>query len=138
MNDLNISWSNRVMVDQRRLRQTPKPESSFKQVLRGGAQVLLSGAATATRVVGMPILSAAISRVNANVGQIDGSAPMLSGGLLNSGLSQQIGGDQVSDDMKLLALQDAIQQHDRQITLLSNVMKARHEAAKAAIGNIRA
>jgi len=42
-----------------------------------------------------------------------------------------------SEDLKLIALQSEIQRHDRQITLLSNMLKARHDTAKAAIGNIR-
>jgi hypothetical protein len=42
-----------------------------------------------------------------------------------------------SDAMELIALQQEIQEENRRYSTLSNVMKARHETAKNAIGNIR-
>jgi len=43
----------------------------------------------------------------------------------------------MSFSLQYLRLQSAIQQETREFTLLSNIMKARHEAAKNAINNIR-
>lgn len=42
-----------------------------------------------------------------------------------------------TSDLQLLALQQKIQSHNRQITLLSNVMKARHDTEKNTLRNIR-
>jgi hypothetical protein len=43
----------------------------------------------------------------------------------------------MSDELELLTLQSEIQRRNRQIALLSNVLKARHDTAKAAINNLR-
>lgn len=131
--------STTVTVDTRRLRQTSRPQSSFTQVLEGGANVLLSGAAVATRAVGLPMVSAAISRA-----RIGADAAITTGG--NASIGSAGGGlssvadlqkQRMDDDLKLLALQSRIQQHNRQVSLVSNVMKARHDTAKAAIANMR-
>lgn len=42
-----------------------------------------------------------------------------------------------SFSIQYLAIQQKIQQENREFNLLSNVMKARHEAAKNAINNLR-
>ena len=42
-----------------------------------------------------------------------------------------------SGDLELLALQERIQRTSRQVMMVSNVMKGRHDTAKAAISNIR-
>ncbi|MCA9664677.1 MAG: hypothetical protein KC503_03785 [Myxococcales bacterium] len=130
----------RLTIDTTRVRQTPRIPSTFKQVLAGGAQVLISGAAAATKVIGLPSMSAAISsaRLSRN---LDPSAPALGG----SGTSGSTSTDPMkslldqhqSDELKLLKLQSEIQAHNRQITMVSNVMKARHDTAKAAISNMR-
>jgi hypothetical protein len=39
---------------------------------------------------------------------------------------------------QLLALQQQIQQESQQFTTVSNVMRAKHDTAKAAVSNIRA
>jgi hypothetical protein len=44
---------------------------------------------------------------------------------------------QADDNMRFLQLQAQIQAENQRFTTLSNVMKARHETAKTAIGNIR-
>jgi len=117
-----------LTITPRRPRQTPRPDNTFKEVLRSGAQELLSGAQVATRIAGLPVLSAAISRAN------QGLAPSAAGaGGALAGL-----GTQLSGELQLLALQNEIQRQNRQMMLISNVMKARHETAKSAIANIRA
>jgi hypothetical protein len=40
-------------------------------------------------------------------------------------------------NLELLALQEDVQRENRQFSTLSNVLKARHETARAAIGNLR-
>lgn len=148
MSDLRIgnSLPGRLIVENRRTRQTPADSSGFERVLRGGAQILLSGAAAATKVVGLPALSAAISRVQADAraddltgwrGEGGGGLPLadLQQTLRNNGLRNNGQGD---EDVQLLVMQDQIQRHNRQIALVSNVLKSQHDTAKSAIGNMRA
>ncbi|MCC6746414.1 MAG: hypothetical protein IT371_02075 [Deltaproteobacteria bacterium] len=126
--------ASQIDIETIRPRETPPPSTGFKDVLRQGAQVLLSGAQVATGMIGLPALSAAIS--NARPGS-DVSGPVASSSdpadPLRAASSQKYG-----EDLKLLELQDQIQRQNRQISLVSNVMKARHETSKSAIGNIRA
>ena len=125
-----------LAVSPSRTRQTPRPTNLFKQALAQGARVLLSGARTATQMVGLPILSAAVTAgqpaTNAASAPLS-DTPTANGAPLEDALSQR-----ANDDLKLLSLQSRIHEHNRQITMLSNVIKARHDTAKAAIGNMRA
>lgn len=126
-----------LALDQRRARQTPQTPSTFKLAFAEGSRVLLAGAAAATRLVGLPTLSAAISRVGSDTvgtpADLETAGSALGGGNLGAGQASS----RITDDLQLLALQDQIQREGRQIALVSNVMKARHETTKAAIGNIR-
>lgn len=133
MSQLKIGGNHQPMtVDTARVRQTPKPAVSFKGVLQTGARVLLSGARVASGIVGGPLLSAAVTgAASEGLGQsVDGADGSLDPA---RALHQQ----RMADDLKLLALQDSIQRNNRQISLVSNVMKARHETAKSTISNIR-
>lgn len=136
-------------VSHTRSRQTPRPAVTFKNVMLGGAQVLLSGAKVATQIVGGPILSAAVTGgLNASgggdstLGQgLDGATGSGVGGA-GSGNSEvdalsAYQDKRLGDDLKLLALQEKLQSNNRQVTLVSNVMKTRHDTEKAAISNIR-
>ncbi len=124
-----------LVVETARTRQTPRSSNTFKKILEGSASVLLSGARAATRVVGLPVLSAAVA----------GAAPETSGparslaGVGNGSLeaTRALGKQGLDEDLQLLALQREIQRHSRQVALVSNVMKARHDTAKAAITNMR-
>ena len=123
-----------ISIETQRNRQTPRRSRPFKQVLRAGADVLLAGVGAVGSVVGGPAFSAAISRVRPGPNV---PAPLLSSTQAQdpaTALHQQ----QVSDDLKLLAIQSKIQQHNRQVAMLSNVMKSQHDTAKAAISNMRA
>jgi hypothetical protein len=135
------------IIAPRRPRQTAR-DNTFRRVLAGGTQVLLSGAQIATGLVGLPTLSAAISRArlgSAVSGPAKGSAG--AAGAAGAGaagdaqspdqLMKQLQDQRMQDELKLLALQSNIQQQNRQVSLVSNVMKARHDTAKAAISNIR-
>lgn len=54
-----------------------------------------------------------------------------------SSLTQQTRESLSRQTMELLALQQKMQQQNRQYTTLSNVMKTRHDTAKSTINNIR-
>jgi hypothetical protein len=149
-----------LVVAPTRRRETPQPRVTFRKVLDGGAQLLAAGARVATRIVGGPFLSAAVTNnpathvaqngalqnLSPGVGGGSGvgsNVPGLGGGPLgvNNGtqnpLSPYMQNQGMTDDLQLLALQDQIQRNNRQIALVSNVMKARHDTAKSAISNIR-
>lgn len=122
-----------------RFRQTAPPAHDFSAVMRGGTDVLLSGVQFATQFIGSPILSAAVSRVRATAAAAGATAATGTGNVAENPAEtlQALQNQRMQDDLKLLKLQTQIQQHNRQISLMSNVLKAKHETAKAAIANIR-
>jgi len=148
----------RLEVDSTRARQTERPVAPFRSVLAGGVSLLMSGAEVATHVVGGPVLAAAVhdARVGAAsaiAGTAAGSpgAPGARGGSPGAGLAAAAGGanpemasveglltqGQLSN-YQLLELQERVQQENQQFTTVSNVMRAKHDTAKAAVSNIRA
>ena len=141
-----------LVIAPSRKRETPPPRVTFRKVMEGGAQVLAAGARVATRIVGGPFLSAAVTAGTPVAGSSAVAVPGVnSGGTSTNGTPGVSGnaaqddplgaftnqGQGMSEDLKLLALQDQIQRNNRQIAMVSNVMKARHDTAKAAISNLR-
>src|SRR3989339_29701 len=116
-----------------RTRETPPSNTNFKNFLNHGANVLLGGAQIASSLVGIPLLSGAISRARTSSDLPITSGDSNSSTLVNNGeeLTNNLGGGEMSEDMKLLSLQNEIQKHNRQISLVSNIMKAKHETAKS-------
>lgn len=120
---------------------------SFAAVLKGGLGVILSGATAATGPVGGALLASAVrpgSPTSVSVNPAGGVAAALGGGSGSSGgdgdlMSQMRDLQAQSQNMNLemLALQEQVQQENRRFSTASNVLKARHDTVKAAIGNIR-
>jgi hypothetical protein len=122
---------------------------TFGEVLKSGLGVVLQGAAAAAGV-GAPLLMSAV-RMPVAVASTAAAAGGATGGAGASALggtgagadgdlmSQMKELQQQSRDMNLemLALQEQVQQENRRFTTASNVLKARHDTAKAAISNIR-
>jgi hypothetical protein len=127
-------------------RITPQPAQPFAHVLRAGAGAVIDGAeAAAQRIPGGPLLSAAFrpgaavsdgsagpNSTVSSAGPIDGVAPGSDEGTLQSALQAQ-----AENSLYYLQLQQQIQEENRAYSTLSNVLKARHETVKNAIGNIR-
>jgi hypothetical protein len=114
----------------------------------------------ATSVVAGPVMAAAVREVGVGAtGALAGSSPVrpgVSGGVVQAGSSAVPatlagpGGDQ-SDlatmhsmqresqafNLQLLELQEDVQQENRRFTTVSNVLRAKHDTAKAAVSNIR-
>lgn len=154
---------NQVSVTPTVARQTPKNEFGevLKNTLSQGAQVV-SGALMGV-LGGSPIVSAAVSSVsqlaNSPGRATGGTAAMAAsgavnttgtGGGINSVAQQGIGPDQANlgsmNDMMRgmraeadhsIAMQMQMQQESRDYNTISNVLKTRHDSAKAAINNIR-
>ena len=144
----------------RTIRATSKPTQPFQKVLRTGAQVLLAGASAASGLVGGPTLSSAIdaarSRLPRTEGAAGGAASPAGGNPLarrgGSGPDSSAGAGSARPELEAmrrlqqegqmnslqyLELQQEVQQANRRYTVASNLLKARHDTARAAINNLR-
>jgi hypothetical protein len=148
----------RMAIDATRARQTERPATPFRSVLAGGVSLLMSGAEVATHVVGGPVLAAAVrdARVGATHALGGAAAPGLLGGtgggrgpaaLAAAGAAtgdpamanvEAMMQDGQLSNLQLLALQQQVQQENQQFSTVSNVLRAKHDTAKAAVSNIRA
>jgi hypothetical protein len=132
-------------------RVTPAPERPFKNVMAAGARAVVRGAEAAVqKLPGGPILAAAFRPSHPSPGATEGLAgasvtPEGSGGSAGpagASTSGAVGSDdilagQADLNMQYLALQEQINAESREYTAISNVLKARHDTVKNAIGNIR-
>lgn len=144
-------------------RQTPKNE--FGTVLAQAAhEVVRSGAGLVGGMIPAgPIVSAAISSTKAAVGMVASTGassttvPMTAGagtgGSASAGSTgaatgngdawdlleaqRALSADGQKFNMAYLALQNEMQKESREHNAISNIMKVRHDSAKAAINNIR-
>jgi hypothetical protein len=135
-------------------RQTPEPPSRrFADALRQGASVVLSGISGAAGALpGMPVLTAALRGASnaapgaASPNAVDSAEAPSAGGV--DGAPSNAAGPGQSDmervmhesqafNLYYLEIQEEMSRENRRFSALSNVMKARHETAKSAIGNIR-
>jgi hypothetical protein len=126
-----------IQIQETRARTTAPPaRSSFGAALRSGADVILSGVEIGATVVAGPLVGAAVRGARVGLG---GAGPLGDGGE-QSTIDQMRALQEQSQSFNLqyLALQEEVQQENRRFTTLSNVLKAKHETAKAAIGNVRA
>jgi hypothetical protein len=144
-----------LVVGATRGRQTVRPTNPFRDVLAGGVGLLMRGAEVATTVVGSPIMAVAVREARTNAVAVVGGAPPsgsvgASTGGAASGLSPSTGGDATElasvqamqrdsqvFNLQLLQLQEDVQQENQRFTTVSNVLRAKHDTAKAAVSNIR-
>jgi hypothetical protein len=139
----------RLELDTSRARQTARPPRPFRDILAGGVDLLMAGAEVATQVTAGPILAATVHDARAATSVALGrplaggaaAAELATGnpaagaaGLAPAALLQQ---GQLSS-AELLVLQQQVQRENQQFSTLSNVMRAKHDTAKAAVSNIRA
>lgn len=139
-----------VSVSATALRTTAAPARPFQQVMKAGAEAIVSGAeSAAARLPGGSILVAAMRGAPGVEGSASSPAgpsasPEISGGVPGAqpGAAGAPGIERVLDqnadqNLYFLGLQERISQENRAFTAVSNVLKARHETVKNAIGNIR-
>ncbi|MCA9529849.1 MAG: hypothetical protein KC543_06915 [Myxococcales bacterium] len=133
-----------VRATQPRVTAVP-PGRRFREALGRGLLATVEGAAP---FVPLPaVVSAAVRSVPGLAGAKGAMLAGAGGGLWKAGGEAVApgGGVQLPDAfaggqdeaMRLLALQAQISREERQYTTLSNVLKARHDTAKAVIGNVR-
>lgn len=149
----NPSRANAVVTTNTAVRVTPSTPS-FKEVMGGSASMLLRGAEAAVRSLPMAPMVAASLRPGVAlrpgqpglVGAATGAGAAAEGpGAAANGLggtSGTVGMEAAlaqSQEMNLyfLELQERVAAENRSYTTLSNVLKARHDTVKNAIGNIR-
>ncbi len=139
-------------------RVTAPPGQPFKAMMSAGASAILSGAEQAvTRLPGGPILAAALRPAPGDVGPAQrsaGAAPSLApeggsgsaasgvgagaaaaggeGSSIEAALSQS-----ANQNLYFIEVQERISAESRNYSTISNVLKARHDTVKNAIGNIR-
>jgi hypothetical protein len=126
-----IDGSLDVRLDETLGRATPPPaERAFREALRDGAGALLAGVERAAGAVPGGSVVSAVTREIAGAGGSGGGTGAAGGvdDVLSRSALQQ---------MELLALQQRMQDENQRFSTLSNVLKAEHETAKTAIGNIR-
>jgi hypothetical protein len=128
-------------------RVTPAPAQPFRQVINAGAGAVVHGAeATALQLPGGPILAAAVRSPSAQTSE--GAALTAEGsggtgtlaaatGTASPGSPEAMLSQNADQNMYFLTLQERISAESRAYTALSNVLKARHDTVKNAIGNIR-
>lgn len=127
-------------------------KSSLQQGVKAAGMV--SGALLGS-IPGSGVVSAAVSAVTAMASQGPRSASAASSGIINVNGGGSVGGGAglsnaaVSGDgaamvsemraeaNRSMAMQMAMQQESREYNTISNVLKVRHDSAKAAINNIR-
>jgi hypothetical protein len=135
------------------LRVTAPPGQPFKAVMNASASAILSGAEQAvTRLPGGPILAAALRPTAAQVGPAQpggvpagqltpegatgvtdpAAAPSSETQSLEAALS-----DGANQNLFFIKLQERINAESRDYSAWSNILKARHDTVKNAIGNIR-
>jgi len=142
-------------------RVTAPPGQPFKAVMSAGANAILSGAEQAvTRLPGGPILAAALRPSAGDVGAaqtgggtaqaLGSSTPEgtagtagLAGGTAAPGAAGENGGveaalnQSANQNLYFIEIQERISAESRSYSAISNVLKARHDTVKNAIGNIR-
>ena len=133
--------SQTLQIEETRARTAARLERpTFGSVLRTGADVLLRGVEVGATVVAGPIAGAAVrtARTVVSPGPLGGGSGLADGGE-QSTIDQMRALQEQSQsfNMQYMALQEEVQQENRRFTTVSNVLKAKHETAKSAIGNIR-
>ena len=146
-------------------RVTAPPGQPFKAMMSAGANAILSGAEQAvTHLPGGPILAAALrptpsagdvgpAQTSAGVGAAmpvgslspEGSAGAagsaaaagLAGGSAENGGVEAALNQSANQNLYFIEIQERISAESRSYSAISNVLKARHDTVKNAIGNIR-
>ena len=151
-----MSRIDQVSVTTTMPRQSQKQEFGelLKNSLQQGAKAvgMVSGAVL-QNMPGTGVVSAAVSAVTNFASQAPHSASAASSGVININGGAAAGGGlanaATSGDMngmvnemraeanRSMAMQMAMQQESREYNTISNVLKVRHDSAKAAINNIR-
>jgi len=137
-------------------RVTPPPARPFQQVMSAGSAAIVNSAeAAVTHLPGGSILAAAMRPASvtpvSTTGSLSATGPtgtasaslgatglgsVSSGGTGDPAMQQMMNQD-ADQNLYYLQLQEQMSQESRGYSAISNVLKARHDTMKNAIGNIR-
>lgn len=130
-------------------RVTPPPSRPFQSVVRAGGHAVMSTAEGAVRrLPGGPVLAAAFRSGSGGpvppqlsapgpAGTAEPEAFVASTAAGADGDLENVMAQHAEQNLYYLALQQRISAESQQYTTMSNVLKARHDTVKNAIGNIR-
>ena len=133
-------------------RTTDQPTRPFQAVLRAGASAVVTSAEAAVRrLPGGPILAAAFRPTNGQTPEGGGIGvgspvttpegyPTAAATTATGGTNPEVEsmlGENSDKNLYYIVLQERISAENRQYTAYSNVLRARHETMKNAIGNFR-
>jgi hypothetical protein len=140
-------------------RVTPAPARPFQQVMSVSSAAIVNGAeAAVNHLPGGSILAAAMRPASSagsltsatSLGRAEGPTGTATAGLGVSGVSalgnttatgdpsiDQVMSQDADQNLYYLKLQEQMSQESRSYSAISNVLKARHDTMKNAIGNIR-
>lgn len=142
---------NQVSVTQTTARQTPRNDFGTVMARTVGSAVQAGTGVAGVLTMGNPVLSAAVNNIAAAVSSVSSPTSVQSTGSAVPG-SVAGGGKSEWDlleaqkllreqdrkfNLEYLQLQNALQKESREFNAVSNIMKVRHDSAKAAINNIR-
>lgn len=123
------------------------PDRAFRAALGDGASVLLGGVEAAARSLPAgEALAAAVHETLSSTRAISSARATSSASAAPGAIRGEArAGDPLAaleqgaglDQLELIELQQRVQEENRRYSTLSNVLKARHETAKTAIGNLR-
>jgi hypothetical protein len=134
-----------ISSDPTAYRTTAVPNRPFQSVMSASANAVVGGAeAAVAQLPGGPILAASFrsgpttrapgETPTGSAGSPSGASP--GEGTAEGGIEQALA-DSADQNLYFLQLQEQMAAENRHYSTLSNVLRARHETVKNAIGNIR-
>ncbi len=115
--------------------------AQLRKVMANGAHAASKAASTAAPLIpGAAVMSAVLSNAANDLAGAGGGGMMSGASGQNGNFLQTMEGMQqnmMSMNMQMISVQREFQQMSEQYTMVSNVMKTKHDAEKNAISNIR-
>jgi hypothetical protein len=117
----------------------PGVSGRFRQALSDSANVVLGGLeAAAGALPGASVVTAAVRGAGrAAASSASGDVSGAGGSSGEAGSVENVLAQSADQNLYFLRIQEELQSENRRYSALSNVLKARHETVKNAIGNIR-
>lgn len=153
MDGNNPNRINQVSMTQTTQRQTPQNDFGTVMARTISTAVQAGTGVAGVLTLGNPVLSAAVNNIASAVSAVTGTsaappgtgAPAGTGSTGGTGKSewdlleaqQLMRAEERQFNAEYLKLQNAMQKESREFNAVSNIMKVRHDSAKAAINNIR-
>jgi hypothetical protein len=117
---------------------SPTAKAKLRQAKRGAsADLARIAVAAAPNAKGERVLAATRARVRQQFPRLTAAQENLLTYYVVSELANEVGANSTSDDMQMMALQNAISARGQALQLLSNMLAAFAEQARSIVGNLR-